>query len=174
MAIAVTRGWTCLLFDVSTAFPSRTHGQPVNRNLYRRPPSDLKGAGAAVLWRTLKSAYGLSEAPRLWYMQACELVKKCGFQEVPFAPATFIKFAVKDGRPRTVAIFCLLRMTASAVEDGKEAAKTRKEIDSLFSIKEWILISEQPVSFLGMKVCIVKGNFVNDMMEYIQNLQPST
>ena len=171
MAIALTRGWKCLLFDVSTAFLS---GKPVNRNLYCRPPNDLK-VGPAALWRILKSAYGLSEAPRLWYMQACELLKKCGFQEVPFAPATFIKFVVKDGRRRTVAILCLhVDDGFLAVEAGKEATQTRAEIDNLFSIKEWIAISEKPVAFLGMKICIVQGHFINDMSEYIQNLEPST
>ncbi|CAE7293140.1 unnamed protein product, partial [Symbiodinium sp. KB8] len=105
--------------------------------LYCRPPRDLSGMGAVVLWRILKSAYGLAEAPRLWYMQAKDLLTKCGFIEVPFAPATFVKLRTEKGQAITVAILCLCVDDGFlAVEDGREALETQKVIDNHFSIKE--------------------------------------
>ena len=46
-------GWGFLLFDVSTAFLS---GKTVDRDLYVKPPRDLKCVDPAVLWKILKSA----------------------------------------------------------------------------------------------------------------------
>ena len=81
MSLCVSRQWMCYLFDVSTAFLS---GKEVGRELYVRPPRDLKGTGINELWLILRSAYGLAEAPRLWYERAKELLKECGFEEPSF------------------------------------------------------------------------------------------
>ena len=79
MAICLRRRWKCLLFDVSTAFLS---GKDLTRDLCVRPPHDLKRIHAGELWQILRSAYGLSEAPRLWYMKAKEDLSRCGFEEL--------------------------------------------------------------------------------------------
>ena len=42
------------------------------------------------LMRVCRSAYGLSEAPRLWYLRARELLILIGFEELQMAKATFI------------------------------------------------------------------------------------
>ena len=129
VAIGLMHGWDFLLFDVSTAFLS---GKAVDRDLYVRPPRDLKCVNAAVLWKILKSAYGLSEAPRLWYMQAKELLGRCNFEEVPWAPATFIK---KRGTG-VVAILCLhVDDGFLAARKGREIQEAREEINKLFSIR---------------------------------------
>ncbi|OLQ12139.1 Transposon Ty1-DR1 Gag-Pol polyprotein [Symbiodinium microadriaticum] len=159
MSVALQRRWRCLLFDVSTAFLS---GKSVARDLYCRPPRDLHGVGAFGLWRILKSAYGLAEAPRLWYMQAKDLLLACGFTEVPFAPATFVKVKKRRGKQTTVAILCLhVDDGFLAVEDGEEAKETQKAIDERFSIKEWIVIGEKPVAYLGMKISLQGDTFLN-------------
>ena len=48
MMIGLMKKWAFWLFDVSTAFLS---GKEVKRDLYCRPPGDLKCAPAAVLWQ---------------------------------------------------------------------------------------------------------------------------
>ena len=169
MSVALQRRWRCMLFDVSTAFLS---GKSVARDLYCRPPRDLHGVGAFGLWRILKSAYGLAEAPRLWYMQAKDLLMACDFIEVPFAPATFVKVKKRGGKTTTVAILCLhVDDGFLAVEAGVEAQETRKAIDARFSIKEWIEIGAKPVAYLGMKISLQHGVFVNDMTDYVFGLK---
>ena len=70
-------------------------------------------------------------------MQAKDLLTKCGFIEVPFAPATFVKLRTEKGQAITVAILCLCVDDGFlAVEDGREALETQKVIDNHFSIKE--------------------------------------
>ena len=98
------QGWKFLLFDVATAFLS---GREVDRDLYVKPPAGPEVCWASTLWRILKSAYGLSEAPRLWYIQAKNLLQQCGFEELAFAPATFVKIRTTAGQVCVVAILCL-------------------------------------------------------------------
>eukprot|EP00439_Symbiodinium_sp_Y106_P070485 s391_g12.t1 len=168
-SIGLSRGWKFLLFDVSTAFLS---GKEVNRDLFVRPPNDLKCAGAGVLWRILKSAYGLSEAPRLWYIQAKELLSKCGFEEVPFCPATFVKRVRRAAKLSVVAILCLhVDDGFLAVENGRTMNETRNSINNLFTIKEWITVEDKPTPFLGMRVYVKNGIFYNDMNDYILELK---
>ena len=65
-SLAVTRAWTVMMFDVSTAFLS---GYKTDREVYVRAPKDgLPATKTTTLLRILKSAYGLAEAPRLWYL----------------------------------------------------------------------------------------------------------
>ncbi|CAE7531744.1 RE1, partial [Symbiodinium necroappetens] len=146
VAIGLMYGWDFLLFDVSTAFLS---GKAVDRDLYVRPPRDLKCVNAAVLWKILKSAYGLSE--------------------VPWAPATFVKRRGTD----VVAILCLhVDDGFLAAKKGKEIQEAREEINKLFSIKEWQAVNHEPKAYLGMKIFLVDGIFFNDMKEYVLEIRP--
>ena len=126
MVLSLSKGWECWLFDVSTA------------------------VSAGELWKILKSAYGLSEAPRLWYQKAKEDLKKCGFVELSFAPATFVKTRKRGSGLVVVAILCL-RVDDGflTAEPGREVKETRDMINKLFSIKEWIESEGYPRRLLG-------------------------
>ena len=131
-------GWGFLLFDVSTAFLS---GKTVDRDLYVKPPRDLKCVDPAVLWKILKSAYGLSEATRLWYIQARELLRKCGFEEIPWAPATFIK----KRAGKVVAILCLHVDDGFVTgKKGRELEEAKKEINPAFRKRGYINVVQTP------------------------------
>ena len=169
LCLAASRNWLVFLFDVSTAFLS---GKAVGRELYVRPPRDLAGVNAGELWRILRSAYGLAEAPRLWYERAKECLTECGFEELAFAPATFVlrvKAAKKGWEVR--AVLCL------HVDDGllaacrRHAEEIRKEIDKRFQIKVWHLVGDKPCDYLGLKLFSVDGTFVTDMTEYVLAIQ---
>lgn len=54
------------------------------------PTAWKEGCGTGELLRVCKSAYGLSEAPRLWYLRATELLVEIGFKEIPMCKATYI------------------------------------------------------------------------------------
>ena len=89
VAIAVCYGWLAEIFDVTTAFLS---GKALERLIHVRAPTDgLPGVpghapvGASRLLQILKSSYGLSEAPQLWYLRARELLLEVGFVELQCA-----------------------------------------------------------------------------------------
>ncbi|CAE7449079.1 TY1B-PR1 [Symbiodinium sp. CCMP2592] len=167
MTLCVTRRWLCYLFDVSTAFLS---GKEVGRELYVRPPRDLKGTGLSELWLILRSAYGLAEAPRLWYERAKELLSECGFEELPFALCTFVW---RDPKSRKVlAVLCLHVDDGMLVADVKLMDRLKSAINDRFQIKVWNLVQEVPLDYLGLKIYMKNGIFFNDMTAYVLAIQP--
>ena len=171
--ITLTRGWSAACFDVSTAFLS---GRPVERKVViKAPPEGLpavreeKPIKPYELLLLCKSAYGLSEAPRLWYLRAKELLEELGFVELDMCRATFIMKRQNE----VTAILCL------HVDDGflatapSEMSDTQKRISSKFNIKEWQNLGEKPITFLGVKTQLHQGKFIDDMSEYVSKIQPA-
>ena len=92
-AIAAPLGWQGQTFDVATAFLS---GEKTERQVYIRAPRDGLPATAdseAVtplrVMEVVKGAYGLAEAPRLWYLRARKLLEQAGFKELTVSRAVF-------------------------------------------------------------------------------------
>ena len=82
--IAVSMDWSGSIFDVVTAFLT---GESLKRELYTRAPREglpAVDSSPAVrpfgLLKILKGAYGLTEAPRLWYLKAKALLEGIGAQ----------------------------------------------------------------------------------------------
>ena len=167
--VAAGRGWDAWSFDITTAFLS---GDPTEREIYVRAPAEglpaarnLPAIKSLQLLKILKSAYGLTEAPRLWYMRANRDLQKTPLQELPAARATY---AASEGGT-TWALLCL------HVDDGlllgrnddPRFQKLKKQIDSLFKIKEW---KEPPFTFLGVDFKIEDSHYVDDMSSYVGNI----
>ena len=173
--IATSRSWRATCFDVSTAFLS---GKEVKREVYIRAPVDglpacpqlgERAVAPGELLRVCKSAYGLSEAPRLWHLRATELLAEVGFQEIPMCKATYIW--KKDGSSEVAAILCLHVDDGLLVAEQNTLAILKEEINKRFSIKEWQDMGEKAVTFLGVKTKHVGGIFYDDMADYVANLQ---
>ena len=167
--VAAGRGWDAWSFDITTAFLS---GDPTEREIYVRAPAEglpaarnLPAIKSLQLLKILKSAYGLTEAPRLWYMRANRDLQKTPLQELPAARATY---AAAEGGT-TWALLCL------HVDDGlllgrnddPRFQKLKKQIDSLFKIKEW---KEPPFTFLGVDFKVEDSHYVDDMSSYVGNI----
>ena len=80
--LGVSQGMTGVVFDVRSAFLS---GLPLDREVYCRAPAAGLPAAAGLpdirpyqLLRVLKGASGLTEAPRLWYLRARQLLEGAG------------------------------------------------------------------------------------------------
>ena len=175
-SLCVTFRWACYAFDVATAFLS---GKNTDRLVYVRAPADglpststSASVGPFELMRVVKSAYGLSEAPRLWYLRAVELLEKCGMVEIPFCRSTFI---AKDGSE--VYAFCGLHVDDGLFIGNPQNPKfdeLKRAIDSVFNIKEWQVVGQQGTDYLGMKVFYdsERGIITDDMTEYVLKIEP--
>ncbi len=86
MQVAATFKWKLQAFDVEAAF---LNGVPLERELYVRPPMDLPGQNPNELWRLEKAVFGLTEAPRYWWLRIRKDMLETGWVEVPFMAATF-------------------------------------------------------------------------------------
>ena len=169
-AVAAGRGWAGWAFDVSTAFLS---GDPTQREIYVRAPAEglpaVRGQSAIrpfELLQILKSAYGLTEAPRLWYLRANRNLEKTPLKELAAAKATYV--ASENGV--SWALLCL------HVDDGllmgsesdPRFQALKKQIDGLFKIKEW---KQVPLTFLGVDLKKDETGLVDDMTAYVKNIK---
>lgn len=78
LATCVNLGWEPRTVDVSTAF---LQGMPIDRPapVFVRPPPYAR-VPAGVVWRLNKCAYGLTDAPRMWYKRVVALLDSVGAQ----------------------------------------------------------------------------------------------
>jgi hypothetical protein len=170
--IAAARGWFMKFFDVSTAFLS---GKEIGRTVFiRAPPEGLpsvhgqRAVQPYQLLQVLKGAYGLTEAPRLWYLRARELLLEIGFVELCCARAVFILREQEE----TIAMLTL------HVDDGllagdrshKKYQKVYKAINERFNIREWHDLMTGTADYLGMQWSQDAHGVQVNMDVYIQGI----
>ena len=63
LTIIVSHKWKFKSLDIKSAF---LQGQPINREIFLKPP---KEAGTDKLWKLLITVYSLCDAPRAWYLR---------------------------------------------------------------------------------------------------------
>jgi hypothetical protein len=122
------------------------------------------------LLAVLKGAYGLSEAPRLWYLEARRRLLELGFQELRLARSTFT--LREDDK--------LVGMLTLHVDDGtlygdkksSTVREARKKLDKIFNIKEWHDLTKS-ADYLGAQWKQSKdGKYITvNMSKYITALQ---
>ena len=178
--ISVAMDWNFEVFDVMTAFLS---GKELDRELYVRAPKEGLPSPEDTGWpsihpykllRLLKGAYGLTEAPRLWYLRARQiLVETIGFEELRCARAVF---TFRKGN-RLIAILTL------HVDDGmlfgksssREYQNLKAEINTHFKIKHWKQSSSTiSVDYLGEQWLQHDEYIEIHMDKYIKALQKCT
>ena len=172
--LAATKNWVLKVFDVSTAFLS---GNKTDREVYVRAPVDglpQTAQSASIpplsLLRVLKSAYGLAEAPRLWYLRAAQLLQECGLQELTFSRSTFV--ASDDDGPYAICTLHVDDGMLGGSEKCKKFQRLLKMIDQRFNIKEWKTVGREPIDFLGCKVFREGRHVVDCMKGYTQKIEP--
>ncbi len=80
--------------------------------MYVRPPKEvLFGVPWGSLIKLVKGAYGLREAPRLWYLRIKELIEKAGFEELRTAKACFVLRDYSQSGNPLIGIQLMMRAT---------------------------------------------------------------
>ena len=171
-AVAQRNGWTTDSFDVTTAFLS---GEKTSRRIHVRSPDGglpaVPGISPAIkageLLQVMKSAYGLTEAPRLWYLKAVKELETTPLKELSAARSTF----VASEKGKVWAILCLHvddgLLTGRA--DDPRYIELKEEINTRFRIKEW---KKPPMTFLGVGVRYGdKPGIYDDMSSYIKEIR---
>ena len=168
MSYAVRRQWHLRTFDVSTAFLS---GKAHNREIYMRPPPEgLPGVPPGSLLKIVKGAYGLREAPRLWYLKAREVLMECGFEELKTAKACFVL------RDKTKTDNPLCGMLVLHVDDacyGGDGLYYKSVIDNVLKQFKIGNQKEKEFDFLGRHVKQNQQYFSIeiDQHQYVKNLE---
>lgn len=151
--IAVSRNWSVFSFDVSTAF---LRGKSLDRELYVRAPADglpatdsTPAVAPMALLQVLKSAYGLTESPRLWYLEARETLQAAMLEELAASRSMFA--ASENGVSYAL---CALHVDDGLLvgcEKDRRFQEVKKRINDKFQIKKWNHLTEEtPIPFLGV------------------------
>ena len=70
LAIIVSFEWKIHSLDINSAL---LQGQPINRNFFLKPPTEVDTIN---LWKLLVTVYSLCDAPRAWYLKVKEVLEK--------------------------------------------------------------------------------------------------
>jgi hypothetical protein len=161
LALAVTKGWNILQFDVSTAF---LHAKLDDRlELFvRQPPGFVDSVNPSKVHRLRKSLYGLRQAGRLWSEHFVGCLKEMGFEQSKADESLFVRW--KDGKVAIIPIH---------VDDGLVMGT-----DDLKSIVEDLSsrldnsVKEEPLGlFLGVKITRKEdGSITLDQAHYVDKL----
>ena len=173
--LAASRGYQIYSFDVSTSFLS---GKATEREIYVRAPTTGRprvGEHRAIrpleLMQVLKSAYGLTESPRLWYLEAKDGMDEVELKELAASRSVFLA----SDKGKTWAICALHVDDGLLVGDDKDErfVKLREKINQRFNIKEWQFLEEdKPLNFLGVELHKEKDGFTDRMDKYVQGIEP--
>eukprot|EP00435_Cladocopium_sp_Y103_P030271 s3530_g7.t1 len=103
LQLIASMSWTLRSFDVRAAF---LQGKPQQgRTIGLEPVPELAARmqlGPDEICRLAKSAYGLIDAPFLWFQALKEELLTLGFEQSPFCPCTFILRCPKTLRPEGI------------------------------------------------------------------------
>ena len=75
LSIAASQGWVLHSLDFTNAF---LQGTDLEREIFLRPPPDVRKDKPGVLWRLIKRIYGLKDASRGWYLELSEYLQELG------------------------------------------------------------------------------------------------
>ena len=89
LSLSVLYKWHGWSADVSTAFLQKL---PQERQLWLKPPAEalnILGCGPETHVNLVKPVYGQLDAPRRWYLQACQRLKKLNWIQNQMDPCLF-------------------------------------------------------------------------------------
>ena len=165
----VRNGWKGWSFDVTTAFLS---GENLTRDVYVRAPEEglpaVEGeppVRAGELMKILRSAYGLVESPRLWYLRASKLLTTTPLEELPISKSSFV--AAEGNKAWSILSLHVDDGLLFGDEADSRFQKLKNDINKMFAIKEWKSI---PLTFLGVDLKQKKGELYDDMSNYIAKI----
>ena len=172
--LAVSRGYVLYIFDVSTAF---LRGKGLLRKLFVRAPPEGLPAGDGMpairplaLMQVLKSAYGLTESPRLWYLRAKEVLEGTGLKELAASRSTFV--ASENGASYAMCALHVDDGLLAGREDDPRFHRIKEAITEAFQIKKWQKLEEgKPLTFLGVEIFKEKIGITDRMDRYIQEIE---
>ena len=96
LSLATTMHWTTWTADVSTAF---LQGREQDRKLWVKLPSEalaLLGADEDTRMLLLKPCYGQIDAPRGWYLEAVDRLRRGGLRQHALDPCAFLIYETDD------------------------------------------------------------------------------
>jgi hypothetical protein len=102
--------------------------------------------------QVLKSAYGLTEAPRLWYLRMKADMEACGFTKLKCCRAVFI---LLDPKKKTTCSVCCMHVDDGLIYGDRSSPvfqAARMKLSQTFKVKEWQDLMDKEVGYLGTRL----------------------
>ncbi len=161
-------GWDLRSFDIKAAF---LQGQPQDNRLIGLEPCPelIKAMSLAPgeICRLVKSAYGLIDAPYLWYKTLSSALLKLNFEQSPFDPCVFLLRHPETKRPRGI--------IGIHVDDGL-CGGDEVFIKKLHALREQYPFGSEKVgsfTFTGIQLRQRSDKAITlSQSEYVKNIKP--
>ncbi|KAK4388552.1 Retrovirus-related Pol polyprotein from transposon RE2 [Sesamum angolense] len=161
LALAVSRSWPLLQFDVNNAF---LHGS-LDEDVYMEPPQGFVGAAPGQVCKLQKSLYGLKQASRQWNLELRPNFWILGSLS-PLMHCLFIKSSDSEFTALLVYVDDIL-LTGNS-ESALHAV--RDYLDDLFTIKDL----GQAKYFLGLELARSSHGLQVSQHKYLQDILADT
>ena len=180
MLLSVTSwlSWSLTCGDVRAAFLS---GKTFTRELIVRLPADcagLLGVQHPCYMKMLKSAYGLADAPLLWYQEADRRLQKCGWQRHPMDKCCYLLNKMNVKKELQCAGMLILHVDDILVSGDQSDfyKKALQQLRATFDFGKWDVLSKNsPIKYCGGVVMMREdGKIEVSYEEYIKKICPMT
>ena len=176
LALAAVLNWTILCGDVKAAFLS---GVEFDREILVQLPKDcgpLLGCGGnnPVLMKMLKSAYGLADAPLLWFREATRRLQALGWTPQLLDKCTFGYYNPKTKVLDGILVLHVDDMLLAGDVTG-EFGKVVTELRKNFEFGKWETVTEKtPVTYCGGLLEKVNDGVTLSFEQYLRKILPMT
>ena len=158
MTVAAKEGWEICTSDVSSAF---LQGQEITRDVYILPPKERRVPGG--IWRLLKPVYGLTDAPRGWYLALDQKMLQAGCEKCIFDSAMYLNF-----RQGIIQGIALTHVDDILHGGGDPFEDVMNEVKSSFKFG---LDEKEEFRYVGMNMKRVSTGIIIDQDHYVNNLE---
>ena len=163
VTLAISQGWDIRSCDVERAF---LQSDPIEREVFVRPPVEMNLPRGKVL-QLKKTAYGLVDASRAFYLKQAKELKNIGFHPLSMDPAMFIhKSKGQEMCDAGAAVHVDDAMTAGKAD---QLDKAQQQLEQ--SLK-YGSVETLPFRFLGSNYKRLRnGDIVIDQQHYVDAME---
>ena len=162
IAVAANEQFKVCSVDITGAF---LQADKIDREVFIRPPTDIKKANPGILWKLNKPIYGLDDSSRKFYLKVKKLFLKHGMEVMPADNAYF--YLRKDGR--------LVGQVAIHVDDffiGGEDTFNDWFLKMVADNLEISKVEHGAFRFTGVDIKQEKDKIIVSMNDYVDSLEP--
>ena len=179
LATAQWLSWDIMCGDVKTAFLS---GKEFSREIVVRLPADcsaLLGADAGPCYmRMRKSAYGLADAPLLWYQEADRRLKLCGWIRHPIDQCCYLLIDYDEKKVQYMCAMLILHVDDILIggeAENDEFKEAIKKLKKHFNFGKWDQLSgSAPIKYCGGTIIRGREGLELSYEEYMRKVCPMT
>ena len=129
LVLAANEKFDLASVDITGAF---LQGEKIEREVFLRPPPDIRKQKPGIIWKLNKSLYGLNDASRNFYFRVRPLLTEAGFQTSGQDEAYFYKYEKGE----------LVGQVAVHVDDFIIAGSTKFVADVVTLVSETLRVSK--------------------------------